>query len=105
MRDLPTDATASTAPVRKAACSVIGFARARLGQLWPDVLAAECGAAPSTLPTYPDLLAAAALRLTADTRLEPLTARYDPEQTFDFPGELLILGVVRALSWRALDLD
>ena len=81
MRDLPTDATASTAPVRKAACSVVGFARARLGQLWLDVLAAECGAAPSTLPTYPALLAAAALRLTADTRLEPLAARYDPTRS------------------------
>ena len=88
MRDLPTDVTASTAPVRKAACSVVGFARARLGQLWLDVLAAECGAAPSTLPTYPALLAAAALRLTADTRLEPLTAR---EQSTDHLPECHVL--------------
>ena len=81
MEDVSNDATASTAPVRKAARSAVGFANARLSQLWLDVPAAECGAAPSTLPTYPALLAAAALRLTADTRLEPLTARYDPTRS------------------------
>jgi hypothetical protein len=51
MEDLPNDASASTAPVRKPACSAVGPANARLGQLWLDALAAERGAAPSTLPT------------------------------------------------------
>jgi hypothetical protein len=60
MEDLPNDATASTAPVRKAACSAV------VGQLWLDALAAERGAAACTLQTYRDDLATAALRSTAD---------------------------------------
>src|SRR4051794_13662661 len=80
MEDLPNDAAASTAPVRKAACSAIGTANARLDQLWLDVLAAERAAAASTLQTYRDDLATAALRLTADAHLERLTARYDPKR-------------------------
>jgi len=67
VKDLANDATASTAPVSKAACSAVGPANARLGQLWLDALAAERGAAASTLQTYHDNLATAALRLIADT--------------------------------------
>ena len=66
MEDLPNDATASTAPIRKAACSAPDTANARLGQLWLDALAAERGAAASTLQTSRDDLATAALRPTAD---------------------------------------
>jgi hypothetical protein len=77
--DLSSDATASTAPVRKAACSAV------VGPLWLDALAAERGAAASTLQTDRDDLATAALRLTADAQLERLTARYDPEQTYSRP--------------------
>jgi len=72
MKDLPNDATANTAPVRKAACSAVGTANARLNQLWLDALAAERGAAARTLQTYRGP-AAAALRLTADAQLERLT--------------------------------
>jgi hypothetical protein len=81
------DATTSTAPVRKAACSAVAAvpmlvsANARLNQLWLDALAAERGAAASTLPTSRDDLATAALRLTADAQLEQLTARHDPKRT------------------------
>src|SRR5215207_1401036 len=85
MEDLPNGATASTAPVRKAACSAVDTANARLGQLWLDPLASERAAAASTLQTYRDDLATAALRLTADAPLERLTARYDPEETFSRP--------------------
>jgi hypothetical protein len=49
MEDLSNDATARTAPVRKAACCAVGPANARLGQLWLDALAAERGAAARTL--------------------------------------------------------
>ena len=66
MKDLPNDATASTAPVRKAVCSALGTANARLGQLWRDALAADRGAAARTLQTSRDNLATAALRPTAD---------------------------------------
>ena len=59
MEDLPNDATASTAPVRKAACSAV------VGPLWLDALAAERGAAACTLQTDRDDLATAALRPTA----------------------------------------
>jgi hypothetical protein len=51
------DATTSTAPVRKSACSAVAAvpmlvsANARLNQLWLDALAAERGAAASTLQT------------------------------------------------------
>ena len=83
--DLSSDATASTAPVRKAAFSAVGPANARLGQLWLDALAAERGAAACMLQTDRDDLATAALRLTADAQLERLTARYDPEQTYSRP--------------------
>ena len=79
MKDLPNDATASTAPVSKAACSAVGPANARLGQMWLDALAAERAAAASTLQPDRDDLATAALRLTADTQLDRLTARYDPK--------------------------
>jgi hypothetical protein len=64
MEDLSNDATASTAPIRKAACSALDTANARLGQLWRDALAAERGAAASTLQTSRDDLATAALRPT-----------------------------------------
>src|SRR4051812_9154071 len=87
MEDLPNDASASTAPVRKAACSAVGTADARLGQLWLDALAAERGAAASTLQTYRDDLATAALRLTADTQSERLTARYDLLRTLGCPRQ------------------
>ena len=80
--DLSSDATASTAPVRKAAFSAVGPANARLGQLW---LAAERGAAACMLQTYRGTHAMAALRLTADTQLERLTARDDPLRTFSHP--------------------
>ena len=60
MEDLPNDATASTAPVRKAACSAV------VGPLWLDALAAACGAAARRLRTDRDDLATAALRSTAD---------------------------------------
>jgi hypothetical protein len=83
MKDLPNDATASTAPVRKAACSAVGTANARLNQRWLDALAADRRAAANTLQTYRDDLAMAALRLTADTQLNRLTARYDPLRTFE----------------------
>ena len=73
MKDLPDDATASAAPVRKAACSAVGTANARRDQLWLYALTAERGAAASTLQTYRDALGMAALRLTADTQLERLT--------------------------------
>ena len=56
-----------------------------VGQLWLDALdalAADRGAAARTLQTDRDDLATAVLRLTADTQIERLTARYDPEQTF-----------------------
>jgi hypothetical protein len=66
MKDLSNDATASTAPVRKAVCSALGTANARLGQLWRDALAAERGAAARTLQTSRDNLSKAALRPTAD---------------------------------------
>ena len=79
MEDLSNDATASTAPIRKAACSALNTANARLGQLWRDALAAERGAAACMLQTYRGTHAMAALRLTADTQLERLTARYDPK--------------------------
>jgi hypothetical protein len=85
MKDLPNDAIASTAPVRKAVCSAVGTAHARLGQLWLDPLASERAAAASTLQTDRDALATAALRLTADAQLERLTARYDPEQAYSRP--------------------
>jgi len=65
MKDLSNDATASTAPVRKAARSALGTANARLGQLWRDVLAAERRAAACTLQTDRDNLGTAALRPTA----------------------------------------
>jgi hypothetical protein len=52
MEDLSNDATASTAPIRKAACSALDTANARLGQLWLDALAVERGAAARTLQTY-----------------------------------------------------
>ncbi len=52
LEDLPNDGTASTAPVRKAACSAVGTANARFAQLWLDALAAERGAAARTLQTY-----------------------------------------------------
>jgi hypothetical protein len=51
------DATTSTAPVRKSACSAVAAvpmlvsANARLNQLWLDALAADRGAAASTLQT------------------------------------------------------
>ena len=60
-------------------------ANARFWQLWLNALAAERGAAASTLQTYRDDLAMAALRLTADTQSERLTARYDPLRTFSHP--------------------
>jgi len=65
MEDIPNHETASTAPVRIAACSALGTANARLGQLWRDVLAAERRAAARTLQTDRDNLATAALRPTA----------------------------------------
>jgi hypothetical protein len=83
MKNLPNDATASTALVRKAACSAVGTGNARMGQLWLDALAAERGSAASTLKAYRDDLAMAALRLTAGTQLGPLTARFDPFRTFE----------------------
>jgi hypothetical protein len=82
MKDLPNDATASTAPVRKAACSAVGTANARIGQLWRDALAPERGAAARRLQTSRDDLATDALRRTADTQSERLTARYDPKLPF-----------------------
>jgi len=47
--------------------SAVGTANARLGQLWLDALAAERGAAASTLQTSRDDLARTALRSIADT--------------------------------------
>ena len=83
LKDPPNDAIASTAPIRK--CYVLRrwHANARLGQLWFDALAAERGAAASTLQTSRDDLATATVRLIADTQLERLTARYDPLRTLD----------------------
>jgi hypothetical protein len=80
MKDLSNDATASTAPVRKAACSAV------VGPLWLDELAAERGAAACTLQTDRDDLATATLLLIADTQLERLTARYDPKPSFEEYG-------------------
>src|SRR3954453_8779849 len=58
MEDLPNDTATSTEPaVREPACSAVDSANARLGQLWLDALAAERGAAASTLQTYRDDLA------------------------------------------------
>ena len=64
MEDLK-DASASPAPVRKAARLAVGTANARIGQLWRDALAPERGAAASMLQAYRDDLATAALRRTA----------------------------------------
>jgi hypothetical protein len=86
MEDLPNDTIASTAPVRKAACSAVGTANARLAQLWRDAPAAERGAAACTLQTYRGGLATAALRRTAGTQLERLTARSDPKPSFEEYG-------------------
>jgi len=52
MEDLSNDAAASTAAIRKAACSALDTANARLGQLWLAALAVERGAAARTLQTY-----------------------------------------------------
>jgi hypothetical protein len=49
MEDLSNDATASTAPIRKAACSALDTANARLGQLWLAALAVERGAAADSV--------------------------------------------------------
>jgi hypothetical protein len=99
MKDLPNDAIASTAPVRKAACSAGGTANARLGQLWLDPLAADRGAAASMLQTYRDDLATAALRLTADAQLERLTLGMTPSRhTAALSSWLALMRSYRAYS-------
>ena len=64
------------------------------------ILIFEHRAAARTLQTYRDDLAAAALRLTADTQLEQLTARYDPLQTFGYPRQdgACLVGLTAALA-------
>src|SRR3954463_6596656 len=88
---MPTLRTESPCPrtshaghhIRKAVCSAVGTANARLNQLWLDALAAERGPAASTLHTYRDDLATAALRLKPAPWYAQKSAKSDPKPTLD----------------------